>query len=54
MSKERLVQHVLGVKWLGLGGSTGQVCLSFYLCGLGENVAGRVRDVTFCWGPWWA
>lgn len=47
------VQHALGVKWLDLGGSTRQVLLS-YLCGLGGNVVGRLRDVTFWWGPWWA
>lgn len=55
MSEEPIVQHALRVKWLNVRGSTGQVHLSFYPCGLGENVAGRLRDVTFClsWSGVW-
>lgn len=48
MSEEVIVRHALGVKWFNLGGSTGQVHLSFYLRGLGEDVAAGLRDVTFC------
>lgn len=44
MSEEGM--HALGVKWLGLQGSTGQVHLSLYLFGLGETVAGRLTGIS--------